>query len=81
MGLGQQEYRDMYEVSVKYKMDKEDLEFFFKAKDFYVAVSNFDTWLRDQYKYKDVEYVSLYDVREKLYEYLEEYKVDFDILS
>lgn len=52
-----------------------------KAMDFYMALDDFDQHLRSLYKYQDVETVDVYEIREKLWEYLREHDVSLDMLN
>ena len=79
----------MPKATITYDIDLDTEEYLFKflasAKDFYLAVSNFDMNMRNTVKYnqgnKSEEFLDGVDfARDSLREYLSTYGVDLDIL-
>lgn len=70
----------MAEIILKFERGEEEYaQVAMKSVDLYLAIDDFDQWLREEYKYRDQEYA--YDVRDKLREFLDARGVNLEMLS
>jgi len=68
-------------LKFKFPEDEELFKLCIHAKDFYFILNNLDEWLRKLQKYDEKETLTIEEIRNKIYELLNEYDVNLNMLS
>ncbi len=55
--------------------DEEDMNLALQGKDFFCVLNALDDYLRDLFKYKNLEVISIEQIRDKILELKQEYQI------